>query len=153
MDTPITVAIISAAAAIGVSTITFYLTKKKEREADWRRYKVEQYKEFITALSGIVGGDSTPDGQRRFALACNTTQLLASQKVIQALRDFRSEIDASNVNTSRERHDTLLSRLVSEIRMGIKLPGKQDTADFEASLWCSGVASSGPAINRESGRR
>jgi type II secretory pathway pseudopilin PulG len=37
MDTPLTVAIISAAAAIVVPAISFYLTKSKERQADWQR--------------------------------------------------------------------------------------------------------------------
>jgi hypothetical protein len=52
-------------------------------------------------------------------------QLLASQSVVQALRDFRSEIDASNVNKSRGAHNALLSRLIGEIRGDINLPGKR----------------------------
>ncbi len=39
MDTPITVGIISAAAAIVVSAVSFYLTKSKECQADWQHYK------------------------------------------------------------------------------------------------------------------
>lgn len=46
MDTPILVAFISAAAVI-VPAISFYLTKKKEREAEWQRAKFELYKELV----------------------------------------------------------------------------------------------------------
>lgn len=58
MDTPVIVAIISAAVAVVAPAISFYLTKRKEREADWQKYKFEQYKEFIAALSGVVGGEA-----------------------------------------------------------------------------------------------
>ena len=94
MDTPVTVAVISAAAAVVVPAITLYLTKKKEREADWQRCKFEHYQEFVTALSGIVGTDSTPEGNRRFATTSNTMHLLASKSVIDALHDFQNEIAA-----------------------------------------------------------
>jgi hypothetical protein len=57
MDTPVTIAIISAAAAIVVPAVSFYLTKSKERQADWQRYKFELYKEFVQSQSGIVIGD------------------------------------------------------------------------------------------------
>jgi hypothetical protein len=42
MDTPLTVAIISAGAIV-VPAISFYLTKSKERQADWLRYKFDLY--------------------------------------------------------------------------------------------------------------
>ncbi|HZT35572.1 MAG TPA: hypothetical protein VFA15_06610, partial [Nitrososphaera sp.] len=116
MDTPVTVAVISAAAAIVVPAISFYLTKSKERQADWQRYKFELYKDFIQSLSGIVGTDSMPEGNKRFAAACNTLHLIASKGVLDALHDFQDEIRVSNVNRNDERHDTLLSRLEWEIR-------------------------------------
>jgi TctA family transporter len=64
MDTPVLVAFISPAAAVIVPALSFYLTKKKEREADWQRAKFELYKErakfelykeLVLSLSGIVG--------------------------------------------------------------------------------------------------
>ena len=63
MDTLLSVAIISAAAAIVVPALSFYLTKSKERQADWQRYKFELYKELVQSFSGIVGTDSTPGGK------------------------------------------------------------------------------------------
>jgi hypothetical protein len=139
MDTPITVAAISAAAAAVVApAISFYLTKKKEREADWQKCKFEQYREFGTALGGIVGTDATPEGTRRFAVSCNTLHLIASQPVITALHAYQDEIRESNTDKSRTRHDALLSRLIWEIRQDLELPGNPAVGEFVAGLWSSG---------------
>jgi len=139
MDTPVTVAIISASAAIVVPAVSFYLTKQKERQADWQRYKFEIYKELVQSFSGIVGTDSTPEGNRRFASACNTLHLIASQGVIAALHNFQDEIRVSNANKDDERHDALLSRLEWEIRADLCIPGNPAMNEFRAILWCSGV--------------
>jgi hypothetical protein len=149
MDTPVTVAVISAAAAIVVSAVSFYLTKQKERQADWQRYKFEMYRELIESFSGVVGSDSSPEGNRRFAAACNTLRLIASQGVIAALHDFQDESRASNANRDAKRHDALLSRLEWEIREDLRIPGNPPMKEFKANLWCSGVSSPdapGPAI-------
>jgi len=140
VDTPITVAVISAAAAIVVPAITFYLTKKKERAADWQKYKFEHYREFVNTLSGIVGTDSTQDGNQRFAMACNTLHLLASHSVIAALHNFQDEIGSSNPYRSLAKHNVLLSKLLWEIRVDLKIPHTpQHASRFEAKLWCSGA--------------
>ena len=88
MDTPLTVAIISAAAAIVVPAISLYLTKSKERQADWQRYKFGLYKELVQSLSGIVGTYSSPEGNRRFASACNTLHLIGTKGVLKRFRSF-----------------------------------------------------------------
>jgi hypothetical protein len=56
MDTSVVVSVIAAASGVIVTAASYYLTKKKEREADWRKYKFEQYKEFMVSISGIVAG-------------------------------------------------------------------------------------------------
>jgi hypothetical protein len=70
MDTSVVVSIVAAASALVVTALSYYFTKMKEREADWRKYKYEQYKEFMVGLSGTVGSDSTDEGQRTYAKAC-----------------------------------------------------------------------------------
>jgi hypothetical protein len=72
MDAPVTVAIISTAAAIVVPALSLTSTKRKERQADWQRYKFEIYRDFVQSINGTVGTDSTPEGQRRLSAACNT---------------------------------------------------------------------------------
>ncbi len=139
MDTPVTAAIISASAAIVVSAVSFYLTKSKERQADWQRSKFEHYKELMQSLRGIVGTDSTPEGNKRFAQACNTLHLIASKAVREALHDFQDEIRASNPNRSTDRHDALLARLEWQIREDLQIPDNPPMGDFKARLWCSGT--------------
>lgn len=137
MDTPVAVAVISAAAII-VPAISFYLTKSKERQADWQRYKFELYKNLIQSFSGIVGTDSTPEGNRDFAAACNTLHLIASKGVLDALHDFQDEIRISNANPNVEKHDALLSRLEWKIREDLRIPHNPPLDRFSARLWCSG---------------
>ena len=143
MDTPsVFVAAISAAAAIVVPAISFYLTKRKERQAEWQRYKFELYKELIESLSGIVGADSTPEGNRRFAAGCNSLQLIASKGVLDALHAFQDEVRVSNTTRDDARHDMLLSRLYWEIRRDLRIPGNPSLGQFKARLWCSGTPNS-----------
>jgi hypothetical protein len=51
MDISVVVSVIAAASGVIVTAVSYYLTKKKEREADWRKYKFEQYKEFLLSVS------------------------------------------------------------------------------------------------------
>jgi len=136
-DVTIRVAIISGAFAVIVPALSFYLAKWKERQADWQRYKFELYKELMQSLSGIVGTDSTPEGRRHFALACNTLHLIASTGVLDALHRYQNETATSNPKPSADRHDQLLSRLVWEIRKDLRIPKNPAVADFNARLWCS----------------
>jgi hypothetical protein len=141
METAILVAIISAPAAVVVPAISFYLAKRKERQAEWLRYKFEIYKELVQSLSGIVGTDATAEGNRRFAAACNTLHLIASQGVLEALHSFQDETRVSNPDKSDERHDELLARLEWEIREDLRIPHNPALDQFKARLWCSGAAS------------
>jgi len=46
MDTAVLVSIVAAASGVIVTAVSYYLTKKKEREADWRKYKFESTRNF-----------------------------------------------------------------------------------------------------------
>lgn len=151
VDAPIIVAIISAAAAIFVPAVSFYFTKSKERQAHWQRYKFELYKELVDSISGIVGTDSTPEGNRRFALACNTLHLIAPRGVLDSLHVFQDEIRVSNANRSVDKHDELLSRLLWEMREDLRIPQNQRITEFNARLWCSGSKVESPFTPRRIG--
>ena len=69
---PLVAAVVSAVTALLVAAITSALTRRREREADWRRLKLERYQELVVALSGIVKERSTAEAQSRFADACNS---------------------------------------------------------------------------------
>ncbi len=64
------VAIISAATAVVVADVaaglTYLFTKRREREADWRKLKLDYYNEYVSALSGIIEGRGTPEGHIRY---------------------------------------------------------------------------------------
>ena len=139
METSIFVAIISASASICAAAVTFWLTKRKEREAEVRKQKLEYYKDLINSFSGIVGTDSTPEGQKLFALASNNLSLVASQDVLIALQAFQHEIRKSNPESSIERHDALLKKLMLSIRSDLGLAKHNDAEILNFHLWCSGA--------------
>lgn len=131
--------IITALAAIVASVTAIFLTKQKEREAEWRAKKLAYYEEFIGAGSGIVGDVAPPDAKIRFATAVNNLHLIASNGVLTALHQFCDEIAESNMQRSRERHDILWSRLIWEIRSDLNDAPTKKPETFTARLWASGV--------------
>jgi hypothetical protein len=139
MDTPILVAVISASASIAVAALTFFFTKRKERQAEWRKQKLEHYREFLDALSGVVGTDATREGQLRWARACNTIGLVASQRVLLALRGFQDAIAKSNKKSTAEEHDIRLNQLMLAIRADLDISPADDPKNFSFRLWCSGA--------------
>src|SRR5438876_149720 len=100
MTTTIFAALIASFGGIAVVGATYWFTKQREREAEWRKEKLEYYKAFVVALGGTIAGEATPEGHRAFARACNNLNLVAPQAVIEALREFQQEIKISNPNKS-----------------------------------------------------
>ena len=145
MDSAVFVATISASASILVAALTFFLTKKKEREAEFRKQKLEHYKEFLDALSGVVGTDSTAENQRRWARASNTMGLVASQQVLEAQMKFQEATAKSNPNRSSEEHDRSLNQLLLSIRKDMGVTPADDPQTFSFRLWCSGTRDSNTA--------
>jgi hypothetical protein len=141
MDTSVVVSVIAAASGVIIAAFSFYLTKKKEREADWRKYKYEQYKDFMVSISGIVAGDSTPEGNRAFARACNTLHLIGSKGVLDALHAYQNKARSTNPNHSPAEEAALLSKLIWEVRKDIEIPGTPEESEFSVHLWCSGTNS------------
>ena len=141
MDTSVVVSVIALASGVIVTSVSFYLTKKKEREADWRKYKFEQYKEFMVSMSGNLANTSTPDGIRNFYKACNALSLIGSRGVLLALPAFINS--AGKPNLSRDAHDALLSKLIWEIRQDVGIPGTPDASEFSVQLWSPGPNAKG----------
>ena len=52
MNPIILVASIPAAAA--VAALSYLLNKRRERESEWQKLKLDHYKEYVLALSGVV---------------------------------------------------------------------------------------------------
>jgi len=116
-------AAISGAVAIIVAALTagstYLLTKRREREADWRKMKLDLYKDYVAALSGIVEGRATPEGHIRYVDAVNNLTLVGSSGVLAALYDFLDYNSYRNTDKSMDRHDKLLATLLRELRQDI----------------------------------
>jgi hypothetical protein len=106
----------SWAAAIVVAVLTYVLTKRKEREADWRTVKLELYKEYINAVAGIPEGRMTPESEMRYHDACNTIGLVASPAVLAAVQAFQAEISPVNSARTEASHDEKYANVVNALR-------------------------------------
>jgi hypothetical protein len=133
----IVVATISASASVGVAALSYFFTKYRERENDWRKQKLQRYSELIAATSGIVEGDVTPDAQRLFAMCCNTIGLVASQTVIQRLNEFRESLWVPP--DPPDAHERKFRELILEIRRDLNVSPEDDVQTFTYHLFASGV--------------
>ena len=139
MDAKVIVEALSAVVVIIAAALSYLFAKWKEREADWRKWKYEQYKDFILSLSGIVGSDRTEEGEIYFARACNTLHLIGATDVLRALHAFQNEIRSSNPRCNPDLADQLLTNLVWEIRRDLGISTSSDFNEFAVQLWCSGT--------------
>ena len=78
MNALLTGVVTGCLAIVGV-ILTSYLTRKREHDADWRKTKLEHYREYVAALSGVIEGRSIPAAaHERYADALNALALVAS---------------------------------------------------------------------------
>jgi len=135
MNDSIWAALIAAFASILVASLSFYFTKKHEREANLRNEKLNHYKVLFSGLSDLaVDGTNKNEANMRFALAANTIALAAPQYVIDALMAFHDEVKFSNPDKSLERHDELLKELLLAVRKDIGLAKGDNKHTFNFHL-------------------
>jgi len=135
MNGTIIVAIITVVGSILAAAITSYLTKAKDREAEWRSAKLAHYKRFMTALSAIVGPTPTAEERITFADAANDIFLVGSPDVLVALRAYLDETADSNGGKVVDRHDELLTVLIFAIRDDLGRKPNRPKEPFEFRLW------------------
>ncbi len=133
-------AVIGLVGSVVAAAAAYWFTKRREREAEWRKEKLGYYKTFIESLSGIVEGDDSPEGHRLFAKATNSLLLFAPQSVIAALNAFRHEIRESNPNRTQDEHDRLLAELLVVIRRDVGVSPADEPRTFKPVLWSSGAS-------------
>lgn len=139
MNTAFITAIVGVFGSLAVAFLTYWSTKRREREAEWRKEKLAYYKEFVESMSGIVEGDATLEGHRLYAKTTNNLLLFTPQPVITALNAYRSETSVSNPCRSQEEHDKLFAALLLTIRKDIGVLPEDDAATFKPILWASGA--------------
>lgn len=139
MTTPFIAPLLGLFGSILVAVFTYWSTKKRERDAEWRKEKIVYYKSFVESLSGIVEGNEIPEGHKLYAKATNNLLLFAPQSVIEALNAFRLENSVSNKDRSQEKHDALLAALLLAVRQDIGVHPADDPATFKPILWAAGI--------------
>lgn len=133
--TPIIAAVGVVVAAIVTAVITYSTTKRRERESELRKEKLEHYKEFMGTLSLVMSGDFTHDDQKSFARACNKLNLIAPQSVIEALQAYQAESGAGDSNAATARRKTLMSLLLHAMRVDLNVVRSDDDPAFVFSYW------------------
>jgi hypothetical protein len=120
----------SIVSAYGVVALSHFYGRKRDHEADWRKMKLDHYKEYAGALSGIVHNGNDVDAKRRYADACNSLDLVAPNDVLIALYAFLDETSISNNNRSDEKYELLVSNLFRKMRLDCHPSTPNDPADF-----------------------
>jgi hypothetical protein len=123
--------------AIFVATLTYWLAKRREREAEWRTAKLEFYKVFIEATSGIMAEEGSPETQRAYSKASNNLLLFAPQEIIELNYNFRKRAKTGS-GISIDEHNELLTEFILAVRKDIGVKPKDDVKTFKAELWNSG---------------
>lgn len=126
----IIVASIAALTAIVVAATTYYTTKEREREAEWRKEKLIHYKQYFAALAEMVGDRVTDEARKRYAIAFNTVGLFASQEVIECLHAYQTITRLPARQVPLEEHDKRLTLLVLAIRRNLRLKPGDDIETF-----------------------
>ena len=120
MGTNVIIVAISSLTAIIIAALTYYTTKQREREAEWRKEKLAHYKDYFAALAETIGTDVSHEARARYCVAFNTVGLLASQDVIKRLQEI-TRLPYAEV--SRDEHDRRLTDLVLAVRRDLESPG------------------------------
>lgn len=124
--------------------ISYWITKRSERETEWKKEKLQYYKAYIESLSGIIKDEDSAEGQRTHAKARNNMLLFASANVIRALNDYSEATKKCNIDsTSPDRIDELLRNLIIEMRKDIGFIKGDDLSSVKIGLWASGVKDNG----------
>ncbi|MHB9037652.1 MAG: hypothetical protein ACYC64_13375 [Armatimonadota bacterium] len=128
-----------------VAVVTFCLTKKHEIDSDWRKRKIDHYKELLSSISALaVDGLDKDEANKKFAFASNTVGLVAPQKVVTALMNFHDYVKYTNLERSAEKDDLLLRQLMLAIRKDIGMKG-DDSKTFSFHL----VGAAPPAVSND----
>ena len=127
VDVGLISAVIAGAVSETVTVVGYVLTKLKERETDWRKIKLDLYRAYVLALSGVVRWDRTAEDQAKYADALNILMLVASADVLRAgyaFMDAPSDpIDNDDATSKAKRLDELLKALRQDIYPGANRGG------------------------------
>jgi hypothetical protein len=130
MNATLLVGIISALTALILGIASYSLNRRRDRDLEWRKLKLEHYREYIAALSGIAGRRSTGEGQARYSDAFNSLVLVAPVSVLKALYAFNDETRISNPARTPQRYEQLQNALIRELRRDVHPALGESSPDF-----------------------
>ena len=126
--------------------LTYYFSKKKDREAELRKEKLRYYKIFSSCLARIIKGESTSKDQIEYSHAASQLNLVASSNVISALNKYMLIIDEPVEKRNRKDCREAQSNLFRNIRLDLGL--KDDNVNLDFFLWSSGIQSESSPNNK-----
>lgn len=130
MDASVIIVAISSMTAIIVAAVTYYTTKQREREAEWRKEKLAHYKDYFAALAETIGPQVSDDARARYCVAFNTVGLFASQDVIKCLHAYQEITRLPYAEVQAAEHDKRLTNLVLAVRRDLRLRPSDDIGTF-----------------------
>ncbi|MBE0418239.1 MAG: hypothetical protein IBX63_10785 [Coriobacteriia bacterium] len=143
-------------AATGLSaSLSYYLTRKRQLEADERRLRQDHYLKYVRALSTNVATGGKSSAVAETARAYNELLLVATPAVVEAARRFSSHTAPTNpAPRSQEwfdEHGRLLGSLLVAMRGDLFGPEKRigvelSHVEFQAGPGM-GFAPQGPATD------
>ncbi len=134
MDGTVIAALITGPLSFAGGIIAIVLTqrgsKKRDHEADWRKMKLEYYKEFFAAFSRVArtGSDSTE--QQRYADAESNLLLVASPNVMKSLKAFQDARDSEDFKRESNKMERVLCSLMRTMREDCHPEPPNDDPDF-----------------------
>jgi len=130
MGASVIIVAISSMTAIIVAALTYYTTKQREREAEWRKEKLAHYKDYFAALAETIGPHVSDDARARYCIAFNTVGLFASQDVIKCLHAYQEITRLPYAEVQVGEHDKRLTNLVLAVRGDLRLRPVDDIGTF-----------------------
>ena len=130
MDASVIIVAISSMTAIIVAALTYYSTKQREREAEWRKEKLAHYRDYFAALAETIGPQVSDDARARYCVAFNTVGLFASQDVIKCLHAYQEITRLPYAEVQVGEHDKRLTNLVLAVRRDLRLRPSDDIETF-----------------------
>jgi hypothetical protein len=125
--------------AIASAVLGYLVSNIREKQTNWRNLKIELYRTFIIAHSGMADGDATDKERFEFSRSCNSISLVASRKVLDLLNAYLREISISNRDRRVDNEINLRRKLIWEMRKDLGyLPARTSLTEFDPPFQTSG---------------
>jgi hypothetical protein len=120
--TSVVAACVTALAAILSVVATYYLAKRRELEAEWRKLRLERYQDFLKSFSTVIRSGASQEDRARYADAVNNLTLVAPSSVLRALYAFQDAVGQLSGDTPQAEAEAAASGLVHAMRIDVR-PG------------------------------